>query len=230
MILIIRGHIRNSFDNLELFEFIKTLYNSNKDLKIYIHTWNIYANNLSWRFIETNNNIVTKEKIYEYFGEFKELIEDILIDDDTKINLFGKTEGYIHPEGFMPLRGWKNYWYGKYQVINHIFNNIYKKKLDLNEMVINFRFDIFSNYNTDKYEKREVLEFIEKNSKNNFSKNIFLKDQEFFGVDNIYIGNIYTMYRLTNKFFYFLDDILKIHNNTIHQEFLVFRVNNYLFE
>ena len=61
------------------------------------------------------------------------------------------------------------------------------------------------------------------------TKNIFFKDGEFYGVDNIYIGNIDTMYKLTHHFCHFLDDILMKHNTTVHQEFLVYRINNILF-
>jgi hypothetical protein len=226
MILILRGHIRNSFDNLDLFEFVKCLYNINKNMKIYIHTWNIYANNISWRIIESNNTIVTKEKIYEYFGEFKNLIEEILIDDDKNINLVGKTEGLIHECGFMPLIGWKNYWYGKYRIIDHIFKNLHIKKIDINETIINSRIDLLSNPNS---KKEEIINFIEKNNETHVSRNVFLRENEFFGVDNIYIGNIYTMHKLANYFNHYLDDILKKHNDTVHQEFIVYRVNNEIF-
>jgi hypothetical protein len=41
MILILRGHIRNSFDNNKLYELIKLIYEKNSDLMIYIHTWSI---------------------------------------------------------------------------------------------------------------------------------------------------------------------------------------------
>ena len=219
MILVIRGHIRNSFDNLNLFNLVKFIYNIDNNLKIYIHTWNIVANNISWRNIEVNDNIVTEETIYEYFGELKSLIKCILIDDDKNIKLIGNIEGKIN-KGVMPLIGWKNYWYGKYKIIDHI----YKTYIDANELVINLRFDILKNSNN--FTNIEISNFIEKNIKTKFTKNNFLRDNEFLGVDNIYIGNIYTMHKLIHHFFYFLDDILQTYNNTTHQELIVFRVNN----
>ena len=54
MILVIRGHIRNSFETKELYNFIEELYNIYPDLKIFIHTWNIFANSVSWRNITVN--------------------------------------------------------------------------------------------------------------------------------------------------------------------------------
>ena len=119
MILIIRGHIRKSFNNLDLFNLVKSIYNINKNLKIYIHTWNIFSSNISWRNVTYNNRIVTKDIIYKYFRELKYLIQHIIIDNDKDIKLIGNTQGNISST-LMPVIGWKNYWYGKYQIINHM--------------------------------------------------------------------------------------------------------------
>ena len=86
MILIIRGHIRKSFENKQFYNFIKKIYEIYPTLEIYIHTWSIFANNISWREIEVNDNIVTEDTIYTYFDDLKHLIKNIIIDDDTKIN------------------------------------------------------------------------------------------------------------------------------------------------
>jgi hypothetical protein len=221
MILIIRGHIRNSFDNDRLLILIKLINILNSDIKIYIHTWNIFANNISWRKIIQNNNIVTKETIYNYFDEVKNLIEDIIIDDDTNIELIGNLQGCIN-NGPMPIIGWKNYWYGKYKIIKHL----YDKKIDPNKMIINLRFDILNNSND--LSEIDILQFIKDNKENQIKKNIFIKDNEFFGLDNIYIGNLKTIYILNHYFHYFLDEILLKINNTPHQEFIVYRLNNIL--
>ena len=66
MILIIRGHIRKSFTNTDLLNFIKEIYNIEPDLKIYIHTWSIFSNNISWRTLEIDDTCVTKEIFYDY--------------------------------------------------------------------------------------------------------------------------------------------------------------------
>ena len=73
------------------------------------------------------------------------------------------------------------------------------------------------------------MEFIQNNIENKFNKNVFIEYGKLLGVDNIYIGNIDTMYTLSNYFFYLLDDILSRNKDTIHQETLVHRINNELF-
>jgi hypothetical protein len=224
MIFIIRGHIRNSFKTKQLYNLIKEIYAIFPKLKIFIHTWNIFANNISWRSINVDTQNVNDKIIYDYFDDLKFLIKNIIIDDDTKINLIGNLYGNIN-NGPMPIIGWKNYWYGKHKVIDYI----YKLNVDKNEMIVNCRFDIMSNSNS--FDNKIIIDFIKNNSEKIFTKNIFLyNDENHFGIDNIYIGNINTMYKLINVFFNNLDDILIKNNDTIHQEMLVYRINNILFD
>jgi hypothetical protein len=220
MILILRGHIRNAFINQDLYNLVKSIYNIHNNLKIYIHTWNIFANNISWRHIEVNNTIVTRETFNNYFGDLKHLIQEILIDDDTNIQLIGNLEGTING-GPTKIHGWKNYWYGKYQIINYL----YKQNVDPNEMIINCRLDLLCNSNYLTHE--EVIYFIEKHKENIFTKNIFIRDYESLGIDNIYLGNIHTMYKLIHHFFYHLDDVLEANKDTFHQEVFVLRCSNF---
>ena len=224
MILIIRGHIRNSFETKDLYNLIKELHIIIKDLKIFIHTWNIFANNISWRKIVINNEIVNHKIIYDYFDDLKDLIKNIIIEDDTKIKLIGNLSGNLSVTGNMPILGWKNYWYGKHKIIDSIYN----LPIDKNEMVVNLRFDVMDNSNS--FNKKTIVNFIKNNNNLIFKKNIFLfNDEKHTGIDNIYIGNINTMYKLINKFFYELDDIL-IKNQIHNHEFLVYRINSMLFE
>ena len=96
-------------------------------------------------------------------------------------------------------------------------------------MIINCRFDIMNNSHS--LHEKTILTFITNNSKRIFTKNIFLfNDEQHLGIDNIYVGNIHTMYPLINYFFYKLDNILKNNNNTINQEKLVYRINDILFD
>ena len=215
VVLIIRGHIRESFETPDLFNFIKDL-SLKINLRIYIHTWSTFANNISWRDIKQNNNKVTQEIIYNYFGELKHLIDHIIIDDSDKIELIGNLKGTIN-NGPMPLIGWKNYWYGKYKIIKYI-----KERLNGN-VVVNLRFDVLNNSNN--FDKDFLIDFIIKNVNNKFTKNTFIFDYENNGIDNIYIGNVKTMYDLTHTFFYNLDDILAKNNDTVNQEKLVYRIN-----
>ena len=222
MIIVIRGHVRNSFETNQLYNFIEEVHNIYPDLKIFIHTWNIFANNISWRNIDVNSAQVNEERINNYFGKLSNCIKHIIIDNDKDIKLIGNLVGTIN-NGPMPIIGWKNYWYGKYKIIDYIYN---EEKYD-EETVVNLRFDLFSNSNN--FDKNLIIDFIKKNNEINFTKNQFLFDYEANGIDNIYIGNINTMYKLTNKFFYELDDILCKNNNTRNQERLVYRINEQIF-
>jgi len=223
MILIIRGHIRGAFLNTSLRQFVKDIIHCGSEIKIYIHTWNIFSNGISWRELEVDNRVVTKEIIYEYFGELAEYIKEIIIDDDSKIELIGKTDGLING-GMCPLKGWKNYWYGKYRILEYIWGD---KTVSKKEVVINMRFDLLNNWINFSY--HQLLDFIKRNADGNFHNNVFLEDRELWGMDNIYIGNVYTMITLSNFFHQNLDYVLKENGDTIHQEFLVYRINNKLF-
>ena len=77
MIFIIRGHIRDAFKVQHLYNLIKETYTIYPDLKIFIHTWNIFENNISWKIRRVNNTIVNEEVIKEYFGD---LMNNILFD------------------------------------------------------------------------------------------------------------------------------------------------------
>ena len=217
MILVIRGHIRHSFVAAELYNFVKQLYEMEPSLKIYIHTWTVFANNLSWRNIQTDNSLTSKEIICEYFGDLQHLIKEIMIDDDSKIQLIGNLEGYMNKRGVMPIRGWKNYWYGKYKIMEHIYNKTETE--NRNEMVINTRFDVFDNSNN--FSEEVILNFIKRNIGTEFTENKFIYDYEFKGMDNTYIGNIDTMYALTRHFHYNLDKILKENDDVYHHEYLI---------
>jgi hypothetical protein len=218
MILILRGHIRDAFNSADLYNIINEIYILFPDLQIYIHTWNVYSNGISWRKIETNNNIVDVQVIYNYFRDLQSLIRHVIIDDDKRITLIGKITGNIN-NGPAPLIGWKNYWYGQYKIIDYIYNLNIPKNIN----VLNLRFDILTNSN--KINSKSVIDFVQKNSSNTFTKNVFTRDEEYNGIDNIYIGNINTMHKLAYKFFYDLDNILDQNQDTIHQEKLVYRIN-----
>jgi hypothetical protein len=228
MIIIIRGHIRNSFETKELYNFIETIYNFFPDLKIFIHTWNVFSNNISWREININNNIVNEEIIHNYFDKLSKCIKHIIIDDDANIKLIGNVCGNIN-NGLTPIVGWKNYWYGKYRIINYIYNKNINNNFNMNdEIIINTRFDIMNNSNN--FSQDLLINFIKNNFETNFTKNVFLFDYEFYGIDNIYIGNINTMHKLTNKFNCDLDNILMNNSGVKNQEFLVYRINSSLFD
>jgi hypothetical protein len=221
MILILRGHIRKSLITSDLYNLIKNIYEFHSDLKIYIHTWNVLSSNISWRNIEENNTTVDNEMILEYFDDLKILIKKIIIDNDNSVELLGNVNGNINNQ-HVPLLGWKYYCYGKYKIIKYVYKNANR-----NEMVINTRFDVLNNSNS--FSEEQILTFIKNNTGLNYKKNLFLYDNERYGIDNIYIGNITTMYKLIYPFQYELDKILNKYNNVRNPEYLIYRMNNDIF-
>jgi hypothetical protein len=220
----IRGHIRVSFETKKLYELTKELHIIFPDLKIFIHTWNIFASDVSHRPMVANDTNVDNETIFDYFGDLKHLIQNIIIDDDTKIKLIGKLCGKIQHHTH-PLIGWKNYIYGQHRAIEDIYN----KNIDKNEVIVNLRFDVMNNSHS--FRKDKIIDFIKDNNEIIFTKNIFrFNDESHYGIDNLYIGNINTMYKLLNKFFYDLDKILIENENIGAPEYLFYRINNVLFD
>jgi hypothetical protein len=214
IILMLRGHIRNSFDNNNLYNLIKCL-SDNYKLVIYIHTWKIQQNNISWRKMENIDKLITQDIIFEYFNDLKYLIKHIIIDDDNDITLIGNLKGRISG---IPTIGWKRYWYGKYKIIDYINSNENDKN------IINMRFDVLKNSNN--FTAQSITNFIDNNIYKNITNNIFLNnDTACCGCDNIYIGNINTMFYLIKHFYYNLDEILIKYPYIINPEKLVFFEN-----
>ena len=221
LILALRGHIRNSFTNNKLRDFV-LLLKDKYNLSVYINTWDIIQNNLSWRQIEQNNTKVTEDLILEYF-DFDKTIKNIHICTDESIVINGRTDGTIGT-GRTPIRGWKNMWFGKQKLANTIFEN--EKP---NTPVLNMRFDIFS-LNTQiyvffYYDIDKLNIFIEQNYDSCSTRNVFLMNMETEGIDNIYLGTPHTVLTLANYFHQNLDGVLEKYPSVYSGEFLVYREN-----
>jgi len=229
MIVLLRGHIRNSFRTDALYLMIEKLNVIAKgDLKIYISTFHAVQNTISWRKMDADNTLVTETMIFDYFKTYSANIKKIIISDDSKISLVGRLEGNIGGKnGIAPKRGWKNYWYSKYIGLVEIK----KKETDSDhQLVVNSRFDLFSNSNN--FNLKEVLDFVQKSVVHNsvIRANLFLKGKkQFFGIDNFYLGSINSQFKLAEHFHFHLDAIIKNEPDVIHQEYLVQSVNNNLF-
>lgn len=223
MILILRGHIRESFKNNNLLVLIENIYKLYPKLIIYIHTWNTISNNISWRNIQENKNVVNEEIIYNYFKNYRLLIKHIIISDDTNITLHGKMNGKLF-NSCMPIVGWKNYWYGKYQITKYLYDNISNK----NSHVINCRFDVLQNSYS--LTTNNILRFIYSHKNRKFVGNTFIFDKPKKGIDNIYMGSVKTMYIITRIFHYDLDKISSMYQHIQNQEFSVFMFNNFIFK
>lgn len=233
MIILLRGHIRNSFDNNKLYEILSIL-SKLYDIEIYIHTWNIVQSNVSWRSLDVINTPVTKEFIYDYFKDLSKFIKHIIIDNDKHIKLIGHTDGLIIKA---PLVGWKNMWFGIHRIIRYIKNTHQRTDDKLSNFIVNMRFDLFCNSNVFAYDN--VIQYIynianyKRNTSNELTRNIFMKNvPSCYGIDNIYIGNIYTIFKLAYHFHHHLDHILNVYmyNQRIKgQEALVVLENRRIF-
>jgi len=217
MILILRGHIRNSFETPELRILVHEMHKLDPTLHIYIHTWNVVSNNLSWRPMSLNPTPVTPNLIRTYFGELAKCIQHIMIEDDSDIKLIGNLSGNICKTK-MPVQGWKNYWYGQYQILKYL-----QSKHLPRQTIINTRFDVLSN--SVSFEKYDILHFIQENKDKSFTKNKFMFEKKEVGMDNVYLGNLTTMLSLVSNFHYHLDDIQVKYPFITNQEHLAFFVN-----
>lgn len=224
LIIIIRGHIRDSFDNDNLYKYILNL-SINYKLYIFIHTWNIKSNNISWRSIKENYEEITEEIIINYFKNIN--LEKIFIDNDNYISLIGNIDGYIKTT-LMPIKGWKNMWFGIYKINEYILNNLINYNLDVNTYCLNIRFDYFTNSTINQYNINDLnylynftsndIQFM----KNSVSKNIP------YGIDNIYFGKFYKIFYTAKIFNFNLDDIIKYYDYIHAQEILVFDLQKYI--
>jgi hypothetical protein len=222
MILILRGHIRSSFNDNKLYFLIKEIYENNPELEIYISTFDIIQSKISWRKMPEILTPVTDETIYNYFNDLSFLIKKILIINENEIKIIENTDGYVCKTK-APLIGWKRYWYCKYEILKYI----HSIKKEYNIFVINCRFDIFCNSNNF-FNKDKIIKLIEDNINNKFIKNKFIIDDYRNGIDNIYIGNIVTQFKLSSHFMFNMDNIIRKNLNITHQEILVYLENDNL--
>ena len=223
MILLLRGHIRHSFDNDDLYILVKKLIDK-YNISIYIHTWNIQQSSLSHRYITTINNVITEEKIREYFRDAASNIKKIIIDDDTKIKIRGRTKGRITPDSNLPILAWKYMWYGKYQIMRYIKETI----TDPNELVINTRCDIVMQSNRDIFSIDNVVNFVDKYATMDLSDVRFVYDTPYTCIDNLYISKANTQYKFIKHIHEFMDAVVKKYDEGAH-EIIAYRVNEELF-
>ena len=216
--MILRGHIRYSFDNDDLYAFMKRLTNI-CDLEVYIHTWTVKSNNISWRITETDNTPVSESLILYYFKDLSKNIRKIIIDDETTIQHSGNIRGKIGV-GPCPLIGWKNMWYGKYSIIDSMRTS----NLDSDSLVINTRFDICNFFDDVFINEKNIYNKIKSVLENGpLYSNLFLRNSESEKIDNFYIGTIETLYKLAKHFHHNMDAILEKYPDIFEQERLVFR-------
>ena len=220
--IILRGHIRNSF----LSEDLKNLMNdiaSQFDISIFVHSWNVVQNNLSYRHMSNNDSIVNEDTIKDYFGEYlSSKIKYIMIEDDKNIELLGSLDGFVGGTR-CPVKGYKNMLYGKAKIANYVYNNV-----DHDEKVVQFRFDIMSNPFPLKH--YQIIDFLNKNvfwtTGDENEKMKFISDRPIMGIDNIFISSVSYMFKFLHGFYSHFDEINNKYRNVGNQEYMCFYERN----
>jgi len=221
-ILVLRGHIRNSFENNKLYNLIKSLTVS-YNIDIYIHTWNIFASIDSYRYIKENINTVTSETIYNYFKDLSIYIKHIIIDDSKDVLFIGNIEGNVS-KSRLKIKSWKCVWYAQHKIMKYIKDNTTNES----DIIINTRFDLLSMTNFIKPSQKSAVNFIIKtlnNMENNVKTDNFFAETSFIGIDNIFIMKKNIMYNIFKEFYYNLDNILINYPNESYIEFILYNTS-----
>lgn len=215
MYLLLRGHIRDSFDNNDLLTLVRDFIHMDPSLEIFIHTWATENNNMPHR----PHRPITEDIIRSYFQDVASRIQVILIDDENNIPLVGRTEGKVTETSPCNRLGWKRYLYSLYRVTNAA----YKKNKDA--YAINMRFDIFTNSCSWQTPRCRLVSFVHENLNTTFDRVKFWNNKETYGIDNIFIGSTACQAQLACHMHFCLDDISNYRKDVYHQEYILFFEN-----
>jgi hypothetical protein len=211
--LCIRGHVRDGLFTRGLTQYIDQLTAKGHDVQLYLHTWKESEAKSSYRVLDRKYVFkVSDELLQNYFKDYN--VQKIIIDDDSKIKIYGKKTGHVSAST-CPLLAWKRMWVGQHKILSHVYEC--QEKYDV---VINTRFDMFTTpvcYTPPSTLNSLILQ------KDNIAFKYPTYTKNVVGVDNFYIGKIETMYKLVSDFYVSLDDILKTYSTIKHQEEIVYR-------
>ena len=214
IVVFLRGHERNTFNNERLREFIKTLRHSlDTNVYVHIHTWEKTEAELSWRNLDIISRTIRKPEIENYF-DF-----DITcnIESENNIKIHGNTSGKI---GAIPIICWKRMWYGQYSGIKQILSNFNEDTT----LILNMRIDFFSCNTTHKYRISEghIINMCKKAIETPEKVTFIHNTGEYDGIDNVFTSNLNIMHRLIKHFHLNLDDISSKYNYLIFHENMVY--------
>ena len=211
----VRGHIRDGLTNPLLNDFLVYLKNHNCEIDLFLHTWKESEAKSSYRELIAKKYIykVPKELLLYYFREHN--VKRLEISDDSKIELIGNVEGGV-AKSICPLIAWKRMWWGKYRLIQHVYDN-YRDEYD---KVISIRYDFF-NHTLGSMPKQRMHRMLLQSNCINFRYPDF--NSRLLGVDNYYCGQLNNIAKLTYDFHYKLDSILEKYSNVSYQEEMVYR-------
>lgn len=126
--IVLRGHVRNAFDNCNLNDLITNL-RKHHEINIYINTWSDIECKRTWRHpgsLVKSKTIITKELIYNYFKNNNDIIKIIQIQNEEDnlligdLNGFKETNGGLSTKCWMPKKGWKFFIYNAYEALKLI--------------------------------------------------------------------------------------------------------------
>lgn len=213
IIVILRGHERNTFKNNRLKNFVHLLNNNFQNIQFIVHTWNLNEASKSWRQTEHNPSIIHKTDVETYF-DINNI--NIVIEDEINIYIKGRQHSKI---GSMPVISWKRMWHGQ------------KSAIDVADVgdgcgvhVLNMRIDFFECDTTKKY-KFDEQSIIDKLNASLSMPDIitFMHDAaEYDGIDNLYISNYTNIKRLIYHFNDKLDYITDKYTFLLFHENMVF--------
>lgn len=152
MNLIIRGHIRNSFESSDFRGLVRSIVNKVPGIRIYVHSWNVVQSSLSWRGMEEDRTEVTPEMIVEYL-DVGENLRRVVVEDDRNVRVPGRVTGTVASTP-CPTKGYKLMFYGMMRGSELVLEDS-----DPEEMVVQTRFDILSGWA--KMSKERILEFMD---------------------------------------------------------------------
>lgn len=215
MNLIIRGHIRKSFENTDLKNFIDEISQVCK-VNVVIHTWKIFQSGLSWRRIQENNSNVTEDIIRSYFGKISESISSVIIDDESSLSISGRVVGTVGHTP-CPILGYKYMFYGMMKAAEHVADQVGE-----DELVVQTRFDILSNWAV--VDRKRMVEFFKKKPTKRIQFMMpEIANEDSVGIDNIYMAKSSDMRDFLRHMYNNLDEIddrHKIARHMGHQEWL----------
>lgn len=240
--ILLRGHVRNSFEKKGLYEFIKKM-TLIYDVDIYIYTFqNQHCENIYSNSNMNNENIISKEMINTYFNDLKNNIKNIIIDkknadknNDRMINTVSKNK-YLHM------------WQSIYNVCKMIEKNDYKfvmnMRIDYYELTGKihhtklmekslrklFLIDVFSEYvpkinpengiNLLNIALKEEKSYFYNKRNENVKKIMdieFDADDILYGIDNIISGNLENVSELGLYFINNMDEIFDFYEQILNK-------------
>lgn len=219
-VFVIRGHIRKSFETKQLRTFLDQVIERFPNVRFYFQTWNKMecSKESSWKsntYSDIEYTNVTRNHFLHYFNNEK-MLTNILILDEENVEYNGRTTGYVG-DSIAPIKGWKNMWYGKHEITNHVN----KREENKDIKVVSFRYDYFDIPQNHSIQPSKIFRFIQ-NHIHSTNIGVNFMPNRRYGVDNLYIGDLGSMKRLVDVFHFQLDTLLdKLQPNVKHQEDLV---------